>query len=652
MIGAILAGCALGAVYAIAAGGLIITYVSSGVLNFAYASVAFLVARLYSFLVVQHNWGIAPAAIVSILVVGPALGVLLWAVLFRFIRLASPLIKIVVTIGLSVSLQSIALLAFGNVPIVNPPGLAPTPVSVFHLAGAVITMDQIISYGCILAIFAGGAAILRWTEIGLLIRATVDSSAMSELSGIRPARVAVSVWAVSTFTAGLAGVLIAPTIGLDVDSFTVLLAGAFAAVVAAKLRNIGTGMLVGLVMGIASSLVERYLPSSSSLTAAVIPSIPFIFLVIVLVFSAIRGGALRESADVGGPLDRAIAPQGGREVAFARVASVSYQFRRLRLSASTLSAAAVVIVAALLPLLLQGLWLATLGLGLAYAIAFLSFTAVMGEGGMVWLCQITFAGIGAFTTALLASKEGWPALPAIVGGGLLCAAVGVVLGMLTIRLGDLYVALVTLTFGLLADTVVVQVNALDNYSAGVSVLRPDFAQSDRAFAWFAVVVFAVAALMFAHLRRSTFGLAVRAARWSETAARTSGVSVIAAKLGISAFGAFVAGVAGGLLALYAQAAVPGSYATFTGLTWLAVLVTVGVRSPGAAVIAGLSFGFLPAIFASYLPVSWGEIPPILFGVGAILVARNPEGVLAMHSRQLRLLTSMRHPRVTSEVGES
>jgi branched-chain amino acid transport system permease protein len=383
----------------------------------------------------------------------------------------------------------------------------------------------------------------------------------------------------------------------------------------------------------------------------VIPSIPFIFLVIVLVFSAIQGGTLRGSAAVGGSLDRAIAPHGGREVAFARAKSVSHQLGRWRLPASTLPAA-IVVVAALLPFILQGLWLATLGLGLAYAIAFLSFTAVVGEGGMVWLCQISFAGIGAFTTALLASKEGWPVLAAIVGGGLLCAAVGAVLGMLTIRLGDLYVALVTLTFGLLADTVVVQVNGLDNYGAGVSALRPGFAQSDRAFALFAVVVFAVAALMFAHLRRSTFGLAMRAARWSETAARASGVNVIAAKLGISAFGAFIAGVAGGLLALYAQAATPGSYTTFTGLIWLAVLVTVGVRSISAAMIAGLSFGFLPAVFMTYLPVSWGQVPPILFGLGAVLVARNPEGVLAMHAKQLQLVMTTRRQRAMREAGEA
>jgi branched-chain amino acid transport system permease protein len=143
------------------------------------------------------------------------------------------------------------------------------------------------------------------------------------------------------------------------------------------------------------------------------------------------------------------------------------------------------------------------------------------------------------------------------------------------------------------------------------------------------------------LRRSTYGYAVSAVRWSEPAAKATGLNVVATKIGTSALAAAVAGVGGSLLAIYAGAAIPDSFATFSGLIWLAVLVTVGVRSVSAALIAGLFFSFIPTVFASYLPTSWGEIPPALFGLGAVLVARNPEGTLAMHSRQLQQLFSHR-----------
>ena len=70
-----------------------------------------------------------------------------------------------------------------------------------------------------------------------------------------------------------------------------------------------------------------------------------------------------------------------------------------------------------------------------------------------------------------------------------------------------------------------------------------------------------------------------------------------------------------------------SYATFVGLVWLAVVVTLGVRSITAAALAGLSFSLLPGVLQTYVPTRWAEVPAILFGLGAIGVARNPEGVV-------------------------
>ena len=638
MIQAVIAGLALGGVYALAASGIVITYVSSGILNFAYAALAFFVARFYYYLHVQQRWDSALAAVVAIVVVGPLLGVFLWAVLFRHLRLASPLIKIVVTVGLSVCVAPITILLFGNIPIVSPPGLAPQPVRVFHVLGTVMTLDQVIIYACTIIILAGGAAVLRWTQAGVIVRAVVDSDAMASLSGIRPGVVAVSVWAISTFVGGLAGVLAAPIIGLDVNSFTVLIAAAFAAVVAARLRNLGVAVLVGLLMGIATSLVQRYLPSTSQFTADVVPSIPFVFIAVFLVYSLIRRGTVREAQSLGGPLDRAIAPQGGSEAALARAASVAAGGTQLTARILPIATLAVV---AVLPLILGGIWLGMVALGLGYAVCFLSYTIVTGESGLVWLCQITFAGIGAVVTAELATRHGWPVLLAMIAGGLACAIIGTVVAFATTRLGDLYVALVTLTFGLLVDNLVFRLGSIYNFGAGIPLNPPSFISNNQQLSWLALAIFCLVALVIATLRRSTYGYAVSAVRWSEPAARMTGLNVVATKIGTSALAAAVAGVGGSLLAIYAGAAIPDSYATFSGLVWLAVLVTVGVRSTSAALIAGLFFSFIPTVFASYLPTSWGEVPPALFGLGAVLVARNPEGTLAMHSRQLQQLLSRR-----------
>src|SRR5579863_2325264 len=108
MLQYILAGLALGSIYAIAASSLVVTYVSAGVLNFAFAGMAYVVARFYYFLNSQHGWPTYAAGIVAILGAGPLLGMGLYGMVFRFIRGKTTLVKLVATIALSVALPVIA----------------------------------------------------------------------------------------------------------------------------------------------------------------------------------------------------------------------------------------------------------------------------------------------------------------------------------------------------------------------------------------------------------------------------------------------------------------------------------------------------------------------------------------------------------------
>ena len=439
MLQFVIAGLVLGGIYAICSAGLVITYTSSGILNFAFGAIAFFIARFYYFLNTQHGWAIIPAAVLSILVASPALGVLLYAVLFRHLRLSSPMIKVVATIGLLVAIPSLATLIFGNQAIQAAPGLAPQPVAVYQVFGVAVTLDQLIVYACVVVTVVAGALILRFTDVGLKVRAMVDSPAMTDLSGTNPNFISIGVWAVSTFFAGLAGVLAAPIVGLDPDKFTVLIAASFAAVVAARLRNLPVAVAVALLMGIATSLIEGYLPPSSAWTTEFIDAVPFIVVAVVLVYELIRRGRVGESDGWGGALDRAITPQGESRLA----GSASSVVESASLGFLGKYAGPVFLIAAVgvVPLIVQGYWVGVMAAGFAYAIILLSWTIVTGEGGMLWLCQITFAGVGALTTAQLANNHGWPVLLAVLAGGVVALAMGIVVGLLSIRLGDLYVAL-------------------------------------------------------------------------------------------------------------------------------------------------------------------------------------------------------------------
>ena len=281
------------------------------------------IARFYYYLHTQQSWSIPAAGAVAILIASPVLGVVLYVVLFRYLRLSSPLIKVVATIGLSVALPVPRHPDLRQPGHPAAPGLAPEPVRVFHFLGVPVTLDQVIVYISVVVIVVAGALVLKYSDVGLKVRAMVDSTAMTDLSGTNPTTVSIGVWAVSTFLAGLTGVLAAPIIGLDPTNFTLLIAASFAAVIAAKLRSLPIAVVVGLLMGVATSLIQRYLPPASAWTSEIIDAVPFIVIAVVLLYNLVRGGRVGETEGWGGALDRAIAPQGE-----SRLAGLDLQRRR------------------------------------------------------------------------------------------------------------------------------------------------------------------------------------------------------------------------------------------------------------------------------------------------------------------------------------
>lgn len=633
MIQFVIAGLVLGGIYAISAAGLVVTYLSAGVLNLSFGAIAYFVARLYYYLLVQQEWPIAWAALVALALCGPALGLLLYMTLFRYTRTATQLVKIVVTLGVSVVLPAAAELIFGVSTILHAPGLAPEPVHVYTVDGVPVTLNQIIVYATVLSILVVGFAVFRGTDIGLRVRAMVDSPALTSLQGTAPGSVAAGVWAASAFLAGLAGVLSAPVVGLDITNYTLLMAAALAAVVAAKLRNLAVAIVVGLAMGVAGGLAQYWLPPDSDLAAAAIPSIPFVVTAIFLLYNVIVFGRVSESQGVGGFLDRAITPQGARAAAAttSRTRTKAAPGRRLGAGPGIVSVAAV----ALVPVVVSDFWVGLLAQGVALAVLYLSWTLVIGEGGMIWLCQVTFGGVGGMTAAQLATVHGWPVLAAVVAGGVVALPMGLLIGALTIRLGELYIALVTLTFGILMENLVFSRQQFYQDGIGVDIAPPTFLDSNKQLLYLCLAVFCAVALFILNLRRSTTGAAMTAVRWSEPGSRTLGINVLQMKVLIAGLAAFVAGIGGSLLAVVDTVALPANYAALGGIIWLAALVTMGIRSNVAALVAGIAYAVLPGVSVQYLPTWFNQVIPMLFGLGAIGLARNPDGVLVAQGEMVR-----------------
>lgn len=620
----VIAGLVLGGIYAISALGLTLTYASSRIFNFGHGAIAFWVASCYYQFHSRMGWSMQWAAFVAVVVIGPLTGLFLWAVLFRRLVHASSATKLVSTIGLFVAIPPFTLFVFDDQPIFRAPGLAGESPSVHHLLGVAINADQIIVLASALVVAVGMAAVLRSTAFGLSVRAVVDSPVLSELVGVNTSIVSAGAWAIGCLLAGLAGVLVAPIIGLGPNQFAALVISSFAAVVVARMRSLPGAFAGALMLGVVQGVSVKYLPSEGLLSRGIRPSIPFFVMgVFLFIYGSFNRGNERKEAD-----DRSAINQDAPEVAERSHGRGRFVLQGLALA-----------VVLTLPLLLRESWVGVIAGGIALGVILLSITIVTGEGGMISFCQITFAGIGAVTTAQLATNFGWPLPLAIVAGGLAAVPFGLLLAVLALRLGDLYLALATLAFAVLMDNLVFQIQRFSNFGLGVEVQRPVIASlsfdSDVHLYYLLLAVFGLIALGTLNLRRSTTGLALAAVRSSEMATATLGISIVRAKIIAFSMSAFVAGLGGGLWATYQRIADPPAFSALVGVVWLALVVVWGIRSSFGALLGGITLPVIAQFVSQHFDASFAQLTPVLFGLLAIGLAREPRGIVMMSTVFLR-----------------
>jgi branched-chain amino acid transport system permease protein len=632
----IVGGLVLGGIYAIATLGLVLTYRSSRVFNFAHGAMAYFIAVTFHELAVEHGWPKWGAGLFAVFVVAPVLGLLLWAILFRRLTEAPPAVRLVSTVGLWVAIPPIVRVVYGHGEIFDRTGLGPSPPRVFDVLGVAVDSNQLMVIVAAAVTAVGMTYVLRATPFGLAVRATVDAPASAEIAGINTARVSAIAWMIGTALAGVAGVLLAPLRGYQDVQFTFLILAAFAAVVVAKMQSLVLGfvgaLLIGLLQNIvlsrqAEDVLTAVLPEDSVILNGLQPSIPFL---LMLVFLFVYRGLAREQF----AFDSRSRVNDADIISARATSSATPRWRRY------LPAALVLAGVVLAPEALSGLWQAVVAKGLALAIAFLSFTIVTGEGGMISLCQVSFAGIGGALTAQFATNHGWPVLTAIIVSALIVVPFGVLVALPSLRLGDLYLALATLAFAQLVEHMYFQAPSVNNFDSGVVVPRPRLGPigfgGDRAFYYLLVVLFLVVAVLVVNLRRSPTGLILAAVRSSEPASATLGISIVRAKLVAFGVSAFIAGLGGGLYVTYAERAQPAqAFNSLIGIVWLAVVVTWGIRSVLGALLAGLAFAVLPQVFVENLSGAWLEVPTMLFGLGAIALAREPRGLVSNFAQRHR-----------------
>ena len=299
VLDSVIRGLSFGSVFALLAVSLVLTYRTTGVFNLAFGPQAFLAAAIYYDTHVAHGWPLVVSLVFSVGIVSPLVGVVLDRGLFRYLRSASETAKLVSVLGLFVALPQMIFLWFGLNNKSNGVGIVPDgSVTYSPLHNIYVSRDDLAIIVVGVVVFVGLTLILRYSAIGLRMRAVVESPRLAELAGVNADRSSMISWMLSSGLAGLAGVLLTPVFAGQVGypAYETLAIAAIAAAVIGGLSNIPLAYAGGLALGILQQLLDRYLPTNSILASGLRPALPFVVLFLVLIFSPavlLRRGRVR-----------------------------------------------------------------------------------------------------------------------------------------------------------------------------------------------------------------------------------------------------------------------------------------------------------------------------------------------------------------------
>jgi branched-chain amino acid transport system permease protein len=601
-------GLVVGGVYAISASGLVLTYTTSGIFNFAHGAIGMIAAFAYWELRVNRSWP-APLALFTVLcVLAPLAGAAIERLVIRRLRNASVEVTLVVTLGLLLALLYLGYYLWDPT--------RPRPLARFFDGSNVRILDvnisyhQLITVGLAAATAAGLWFLLKRTRTGLAMRAVVDDPELTAMVSAEPDRIAMVSWALGAFLAALAGILIAPTITLDALALTLLIVNAYAAAMFGRLRSLPLTFAGGLGLGLLVTYATGYLPQSDlwDRFAAGIPTITLFAALLLLPPAGVRSAAALARRAPGIPA----------------------------LPSTLVAAGAFVGVAAVLASSLDLSDLISLGDVLAFGIILLSLVLLTGYGGQVSLCQLSFAGIGALVVGNLgATPLGFAAAVAA------SAAVGALVALPALRLRGLYLALSTLAFARFMDVVVFphpdvfgsnQRLAVDRFAVG-----PLSFEGERAHFVLLAVMFASVAVGLLALRRRAFGRRLAAMGDSPAACSTLGIDLTRTKLAVFALSAGLAGLGGALLGGLRTGVSAADFTMLGSLSQLLLVVLGGIGHVSGAILGSATLAVI-SLAKPHVSDSVQRLLDLAPGVVVMVVlARVPNGVAGWFGERFELL---------------
>ena len=294
------------------------------------------------------------------------------------------------------------------------------------------------------------------------------------------------------------------------------------------------------------------------------------------------------------------------------------------------------LVLLIIPVVLGEFYVGELGAVFIFAIAGVAMMLLAGYTGLVSLGNAAFLGIGAYTNAILL-KHGVPFLITLPVSGLFTSLFGIAIGIPTLRMSGLYLAIATLAFGSIVGTVLQKWDSVTGGFDGFAVPTPSIfgisVESATGIYYVSLAVLVFVLWLTANMLRSPVGRALVAIRDSEISAQSMGINVARYKTFAFAISAFMTGLAGALFAHYVRFLAPDSFDILLSIQFVTIVFVGGLGSLHGAIFGAIFVRLLPqaiAIVRDDLPWGIGRMPglePSLFGlVLVVVILFEPGGI--------------------------
>ena len=274
-VGLVVSGLAVGSVYALIALGFVLIYKATKILNFAHGEVIMIAAFACYYLVTKLGFPFWPALIATIVISG-LMGVLSERLVIRPM-LGEPIFSVVmVTIGLSIFLRSMAGIIFGHDNHVFP---SPFPQEALSLGGVVLSHAHLWTMITAFSLVAAFFIFFKYTRLGLAMRGTANDQDTVALLGVNVRRVFALTWGIAFVIGGVAGIFLANLMVLNIGITFVAIA-AFPAVILGGMESVPGAIIGGIAIGLIENLAGGYL--DQMVGGGVKDITPFVVLFLIL----------------------------------------------------------------------------------------------------------------------------------------------------------------------------------------------------------------------------------------------------------------------------------------------------------------------------------------------------------------------------------